>query len=150
MFANLFQQFKQPYKLTVSDIKNVLASLHSAMFGPTVSSNSTSDICCLGEHVIVAWYDKLYNYELGVIHEYESHQKIVVSHLVPTYNTKTSWIFPEEALVLPAERNQILMFKVKVTYHQSPQIRVSLDQETVKHADSLLQKFEELQHKAII
>ena len=86
MFANLFQQFKQPYKLTMSDIKNVLASLHSAMFGPTVSSNSTSDICCLGEHVIVAWYDKLNNYELGVIHEYEPHQKIVVSHLVQTNN----------------------------------------------------------------
>ena len=81
-------------------------------------------------------------WELGVIQKYESPQKVFVSHLVSTNTAKTSWVFPENAIIFPAESNQIIMRSVQVVYHQSVRIRVSLNLETVSEANSLLERFE--------
>ena len=67
---------------------------------------------------------------------------IFVSHLMSTNTAKTSWVFPENAIIFPAENNQIIMRKVKVVYHQSVRIRVSLSKETVLEASRLLERFD--------
>ena len=72
------------------------------------------------------------------LHRFETKKKIFVFHLVPTNTLKTSWVFPEDSVILPGEDNQILLRQVKVVYHQSLRIRVTIDVATKEKADSLL------------
>ena len=64
----------------------------------------------------MAWCDTSYTWELGVVEKCQS-AKIVVSHMVPTNQGNTCWVFPEESVTLPVENNQVLLRGV-VHYHQ--------------------------------
>ena len=61
--------------------------------------------------------------------------------MVSTNKNKTSWVFPEEAVVFPVDKDQILMSRVTVRYHQSLRIRVILDGELVAEANKELARF---------
>lgn len=83
-------------KLTLSDLKNVIGGMHFVVFGQPAqpSSPETGDgTFFVGEHVIVAWLDQCYDWELGVI---EKHTPAItlVSHLVLTNKSKSSCVFP--------------------------------------------------------
>ena len=110
------------------------------MFGQVLPLTSTTQSFYAGEHVIVAWCDRNYSWELGVVEKCQS-ANIVVSHMVPTNQEKTCWVFPEEAVTLPVENDQVLLRRVTVHYHQSMRIRVSLTKETVTEASLKLQEF---------
>ena len=120
------------------DLKNVLGGINAVIFYPI--QPSPSDACVSGEHVIVAWRCKEYMWELGVV-EKITNEKIYISHLIPTNKNKSLWVFPEEAIVHPVEKEQSLLRRVKAIYHQSLRIRVSLDSGTVKEADDALEEF---------
>ena len=104
------------------DLQNVLTGLRSSTFDSTTTSHETADPqssssnnihFITGEHVIIAWFDKKYIWELGIVNQYKSVEKILISHLITTNYLKTSWVFPEDSIDLPAERNKIIlkMFK---------------------------------------
>ena len=76
----------------------------------------------------MAGCDRSYTWELGVVEKCQS-AKIMVSHLVPTNQENTCWVFPEEAVTLPVENNQVLLRRVTAHYNQSmciPRMCVSL------------------------
>ena len=54
-------------KLTMPDLQNVLLGLHSSTFvQPSTSSDPEGEMYTLGEHVITAWFDQKYSWELGI------------------------------------------------------------------------------------
>ena len=75
-------------KLTIPDLKNVLGSIQTVMFGQVLPLTSTTQSFCAGEHVIVAWSDRSYTWELGVVEKCHS-ANIVVSHMLPTNQENT-------------------------------------------------------------
>lgn len=142
-----FDNSRSLSKLTITDLKNVIGSMHSVLFGPAPppvqSSSETEHVAFFpGEHVIVAWLNQTYAWELGVV-ERNTSSAILVSHLVPTNRAKNSWVFPEDSRLLPVESDQILLRNVQVSYHQSLRIRLTIDQDTVEKANEELAKFEQ-------
>ena len=102
-----FDNSRSLTKLTIPDLKNVLGSISSVVFGPLPTHPKDSKHpYVVGEHIIVAWRDQCYTWELGVIDECE---RTSVSHLVATNRDKSLWVFPEESIVLPVEEEQIWM-----------------------------------------
>ena len=99
-----------------------LGSIQTVMFGQVLPLTSTTQSFCAGEHVIVAWCDRSYTWELGVVEKCQS-ANIVVSHMVPTNQENTCWVFPEEAVTLCVKNDQVLLRRVMVHYHQSMCIR---------------------------
>ena len=104
------------------DLQNVLTGLRSSTFDSTTTSHESADTQSFfsnnihfttGEHVIIAWFDKKYIWELGIVNQYKSVEKILISHLITTKYLKTSWVFPEDYIDLPAEHNKMIlkMFK---------------------------------------
>ncbi len=93
-------------KLTLLDLQNVLGSIQSLVFGPVTAPLSIQihKLFLAGEHVIVVWQDRKYMWELAVVQKYES-PKVVISHLVSTNSSKSSWVFPEEAIVFPVDES---------------------------------------------
>ena len=77
------------------------------------SSSSNNIHFTTGEHVIIAWFDKNYIRELGIVNQYKSVEKILISHLITTKYLKTSWVFPEDSIDLPAEHNKIILTMLK-------------------------------------
>jgi len=129
-------------KLTLSDLKNVIGGIHSVVFGqpaPPSSAEMGDGTFFIGEHVIVAWLDQCYDWELGVI---EKHTPAItlVSHLVSTNKSKNCWVFPEEARVLAVASDQILLKNVQVSYHQSIRIKLTINEDTVLKANEELAK----------
>ena len=124
-------------KLTLPDLQNALTSIKATMFGPN-SDDKSSDDFFLGEHVIAVWYTNKYIWELGVVHSCNSLNKPYISYLVPANDQKTSWTFPEEALLYPTEKKQVIFRRLNVTYHKSSKIRVTLDEDVVKDANAIL------------
>ena len=98
----------------MSELKNVLGSISSAVFGPiqTHATNSPSSHIIgkllLVKNVIVAWQDQDYTWELGVVDQCKD-DIISVSHMVSTNKNKTSWVFAKEAVGFPVDKDQILM-----------------------------------------
>ena len=136
-----FENSRSLTKLTIPDLKNVLGSMNSLMLGqPQPSSSASIETFSSGEHVIVAWKEHQYMWELGVV-ERVFNETVYISHLISTNREKSMWVFPEEAIVHPVERDQILLRRIKATYHKSLRIRVSLDNGTVDEANVALTDF---------
>ena len=66
------------------------------------------DQILIGKHVIVAWQDQVYTWEIGVVDQCKE-GIISVSHMVSRNKNKTSWVFPKEAVGFPVDKDQILM-----------------------------------------
>ena len=101
------------------DLQNVLpASTFDSTTTPHESadpqSSSSNNIHFTPrENVIIAWFDKKYIWELGIVNQYKSVEKILISHLITTKYLKTSWVFPEDSIDLPAEHNKIILTMLK-------------------------------------